>query len=53
MSSLSTPKLVLRRIRNAKMLLASIFLGILFATTSGRTCTYELTLNSQARPETD
>ena len=33
MSSLSTPKLVLRRIRNAKMLLASIFLGILFATT--------------------
>ena len=33
MSSLSTPKLVLRRIRNAKMLLASIFLGVLFATT--------------------
>ncbi|MCY4528622.1 MAG: FtsX-like permease family protein [Chloroflexi bacterium] len=33
MSALSTPKLVLRRIRNAKMLLASIFLGILFATT--------------------
>ncbi len=33
MSSLSTSKLVLRRIRDAKLLLASIFLGILFATT--------------------
>ena len=33
MSSLSTPGSSLRRIRNAKMLLASIFLGILFATT--------------------
>ena len=33
MSALSTPKLVLRRIRNARMLLAGIFLGILFATT--------------------
>ena len=33
MSPLSTPKLVLRRIRNAKLLLAGIFFGILFATT--------------------
>ena len=33
MSAISIPKLVLRRIRNARMLLAGIFLGILFATT--------------------
>ncbi len=33
MSSLSTSKLVLRRIKDARLLLASIFLGILFATT--------------------
>ncbi len=33
MSSLSTSKLVLRRIGNTKTLLASIFVGVLFATT--------------------
>ena len=33
MSALSTPKLVLRRIGNAKFLLISVFIGILFATT--------------------
>ena len=33
MGPLSTPKLVLRRIRDDKMLLSSIFVGIVFATT--------------------
>ena len=33
MSALSTPKLVLRRMGNAKFLLTSVFIGILFATT--------------------
>ena len=33
MSALSTPQLVLRRMGNAKFLLTSVFIGILFATT--------------------